>query len=312
MLITLPPEQKKDKGVEGIMTTQLPRHGRARIFVCLVAIAGSHGAAAASIINIWNGAASGDGSYLNSGNIANTLAFTNVNVSATQEIRYIETVNLANGSFGQTFFNLTNTAPKTTVSGDVTMGFGNFVVTSATIDLDGRLYAGYGVGTFDGSLLGATRLTGNATTVNVLSNTGNLQQAIFLTQTSPGLSTINAAFGSASSLSFNMDTQMFLSGGLLSGAVAMNHANSYLELHGYNFELDAGSGFTGIGSGPISAMSGQLRGYLNSGDSFNVSFTQGSAGRINVVSAVPVPGAAWLLTSALAGLSVLRRKNAKH
>jgi hypothetical protein len=88
--------------------------------------------------------------------------------------------------------------------------------------------------------------------------------------------------------------------------------DSHLELHGYGFELDTGAGFIGIGTGAISATTGQLMGFLDSGDPFTVSFAQGTSGQISVVSSssVPIPGAMWLFGSGLLGLLGMARRKA--
>jgi hypothetical protein len=265
---------------------------------------------AVSVVSVGNSPSSVDGSYLNAGDIADTLALTNVHVIADSEIKYLEDVNFGTSpDFGPTFFDLTNTAPTTSILGNVTWANyagAVFIVDSSQVNLAGSFH------NVSNALIGATQLQGNATNVNVLSNDANLQQAIDLTQTSSGPSTITAAFGTASSLAFDYDTSMILSGGLLSGLVAMNQANSHLELDGYGFELDTGSGFAGIGTGPISATSGQLMGYLNSGDPFTVSFTQSTSDQISLVSTsvVPIPGALVLFSSGLMGLLGAARRKA--
>ena len=255
------------------------------------------------VVSIWNGLASPDGSLLKASNLAQLLVFTNANLTADNEIAYLETVNLGTSLAGAAVFSITHNAPKTSIAGDITVGVGNFIVNSSLIDLSGSITRAS-----DGQSPAANRLFGSALTVNVLSNAADLQQAVYLTQTSAGQSTVNAAFGSASGLAFDVDTAMLLSGGLLSGGVAMNHAGSSLELSGYGFELDTGGGFFGIGSGDIAALSGQLKGFLDSGDSFNISFTQGLSGQVSVLQAVPIPAAAWLFGSALGLLGWLRRK----
>ena len=196
---------------------------------------------------------------------------------------------------------LSNTAPTTSILANVTWSDntdGAFVVNSSQVNLSAGFY------TASNALLGSAQLSSSATSVSVLSNNANLQQAIDLTQTSSGPSNITAAFGTASSLAFDNDTNMILSGGLLSGSVAMNQPNSKLELLGYNFELNTGTGFVGIGSGPITVTSGQLEGTLSSGNPFLISFTQDEPGQITVV---PIPGSASLLLTALGGLGLLVR-----
>ena len=61
----------------------------------------------------------------------------------------------------------------------------------------------------------------------------------------------------------------------------------------------------------ISALSGQLTGFLNSGDAFAVSFTQAAPNQISVgnSSVVPVPAAVWLFGSALGVMGWVRRKS---
>jgi hypothetical protein len=177
---------------------------------------------------------------VNATNIASTLAFTNVGITATSEIDYVDPVNLGSTvQFGPTYYNLTNTAPITSIQANVTFSsypFAVFSSVSSQVNLAASFYNA------SNALLGPSQLTGNAESVNVLSNSANLQQAIDFTQSSLSQSTITAPFGTATSLAFNSDANMILSGGLLSGSVAMNQANSHLELVGSNFQLNTGSG----------------------------------------------------------------------
>jgi hypothetical protein len=112
-------------------------------------------------------------------------------------------------------------------------------------------------------------------------------------------------------LVFSYDTTMILSGGLLSGSIAMNNTSSLLQMLGSGFQLNTGAGFQAFATGSISALSGQLTGFLNSGDAFAVSFTQAAPNQISVVnsSVVPVPGAVWLFGSALGVMGWVRRKS---
>lgn len=261
-------------------------------------------ALAIAVVSVGNGPPSGGGSYLNAFNTAQTLFFTTVNIVADNEVRYVEPVDLGTSGFGTNSFNLTSTAPLTSVLANVGIGNAQFIVQSAQLDLAGNFTRVNGP-------LNLASLQGAATTVNVQSNAASLQQALQFTNLSVGQSTVNAAFGTASSLVFSYDTTMILSGGLLSGSIAMNHASSLLQMLGSGFQLDTGAGFQAFATGSISALSGQLTGFLNSGDAFTVSFTQATPNQISVInsSVVPVPGAVWLFGSALGVMAWVRRKS---
>ena len=277
-------------------------------------------AGAASVINVWNGPNQtvDETNFLSVDSVAIQLSFASLSLLADNEIRYIESVDLSESAFGPTTGNLTNTTPMTGIYGNIIMGSGAFAVRSPLLELAGSVYS------HDGTLMDASRLvwcpqpdfcyTSSVADVSVLSNTASLQQAIDFTQGSNGLSTVNAVFGFADGLAFEYDTRMILSGGLLSGAVAMNHLDAQLELHGYAFELDTGAGFLPFGSGSIGAVAGSLRGYLDSGDAFTIDFTQANTGQITTfdsapLSAVPIPAAAWLMLSGLLALTGLARRN---
>jgi hypothetical protein len=255
------------------------------------------------LVQVGNGPHQPDGSYINATNLAQNLFFIAVPITAENEIRYAETVDLGTTTFGPSRFDVTHTAPLVTVLGDVTIGNAGFFTASASLGLSGSIRA------IGGALVTApNRVSGNATAVSVGANAASLQQALQFTKDSAGVSTVTAPAGSASSLAFDYDTEMILSGGQLSGSVAMNHAASRLEVHGRLFRLDGEP----VGSGPLAPLAGQLEGTLASGDAFLVSFTQGAPGQIELVSstAVPVPRSAGLViaaTLAVIGLSLLRR-----
>ncbi len=228
-------------------------------------------------------------------------------ITASNNIDLVNSVDLSTSLFGTPAYDLTLTAPVLNLNNSLNMSaFGRDFLTVNTINMAAGITSG-------GGLIDPARLFDTATQINVLDNAANLQQAIDLaSHTAP--STIDAQFGNATSLAFNGDNHMILSGGLLSGTVAMNSVNSSLVLHGHDFQLNSGAGFAGIGTGLIGATSGQLHGFLDSGNPFAVSFTQGTSGQISLVSssvtAVPELGTVWLLGAGFIGLAAWRWKHA--
>src|SRR5687768_10334342 len=131
---------------------------------------------AVATISIGNGPAAPDGSYLNAENIANTLAFTNVNVSATSSISVVDNIDLSfSPAFGPTFFNVSLSAPTVNIDSNMNMGAGNvhFPNAATTVNLTGNI-------TIGATLLGPSRFFTNATQVNVLAGNASIQQAIDL------------------------------------------------------------------------------------------------------------------------------------
>lgn len=262
-----------------------------------------------AIVNIGNGASLPDGSYVNAQSLANTMSFSVATVQASSDINVLDDVNFSLGFLGTTSGNMFWLAPTINASHNVTMGNGALQLQASTVNLNGNIYGA------TGALLDSSKLSGMATTVNVQGNAADIQQAVYLTQYSSGLSTINVAAGTAAhGLSVNVDTSLLIHGGALSGTFALNNQYSSLSLFGHGFELDTGEGFAAIGSGDIGNLSGLLRGYLDSGDAFSLSFTQASANQIHLFSTseVPIPNVSMLFALSLAGLmakAVRRRRN---
>lgn len=265
-------------------------------------------AAAIPTVSIGNGPNVENGSlisYWNAQYLTDNLVYTNIPITASNNIDIVDNVDLSTSDFGTPAYDLILTAPVLNLNNNMNRSpFGGLFLNVNTINMAADITSG-------GGLIDPSRVFDTATQINVLNNAANLQQAIDLaSRTAP--STINAQFGNATSLAFNADNHMILSGGLLSGTVAMNSVNSSLVLHGHDFQLNTGGGFAGIGTGLIGATSGQLNGFLDSGNPFAVSFTQGTSGQISLVSssvsAVPELGTVWLLGSGLIGLVAWQRK----
>lgn len=276
----------------------------------VLALATAAGTAEAiPVVHVWNSPPTPDGAYVNAPNLAQNMFFTSVTLTADSEVRYLEAVNLGSTPFGTNSNHITHTAPTLTILADIRIGNGNFSANVSHVNLSGSIRNQAGA-----SIASAARLPGITSTVSIASNAANLQQAVWFTQSSAGVSTVTAPFGTSTSLTFDSDTHMILSGGQVSGSVAMNHASSLLELRGSGFEIDTGSGFVPIGWRAVNALSGQLRGTLDSGDAILVSFTQGGPGRIQIFGpAVPTAGETLLGVAAalaLAGVVALRAHRA--
>lgn len=264
-----------------------------------------------ALVAIGNGIASPDGSYLNAQSLANSLSLTFVSVQADSAINVAESVDFTHGMFGVPNGNMTWAAPVIGLDHAVTMGNGVFSARASTLNLSAEIYSPVG------TLLAAAKLQGNAETVNVLTNAASIQQAVYLTQYSAGLSTIHVAAGTASNgLAVDWDTALLIHGGSLSGTFALNNPSAALSLFGHGFEVDTGSGFKAIGSGDLSNLSGSLRGYLDSGEAFAFSFTQNTPSQIHIFSTseVPIPSVGMLFALSLGGLmtKALRNRTNKH
>lgn len=279
----------------------MKRYRIVQVLVALICCTVAAPAFAVEILSIGNGLQTVPvGSYLEAQNIADTLVFTSIDLQATNSISFINPVDLSTSSYGTPVYPLTLFAPTLNINYNLVMGPSSHLeLHTNTINLGGNINQ-----TPD-------KIASSATNVQTLNNNVDLQQALDLTSpTAP--STVTAGFGNSNSLTFNNDTTMNLSGGLLSGTVNMANQDSLLNLIGYDFQLNTGSGFQPIGSGSISATSGDLEGFLNSQNSFQVSFNQDVPGQINLessgmvnVAPVPEPGTLLLLGIGLVALGLI-------
>src|SRR5258707_14367310 len=111
-----------------------------------------------SSVTIRNDPASPDGSYLNSTNIANSLALTNVRVDSTNNIDIAENINLANSpAFGPTYGTLALNTVTINLVHSVLFGAGNLNLNAQTVNLNAKV-----TGT-NGLVLAGSRITGTAT-----------------------------------------------------------------------------------------------------------------------------------------------------
>jgi hypothetical protein len=270
--------------------------------------------------------------YINAGSLANTLAFTSVTIAADATVQVDEAIDVSTGMFGPALFDLFLQAPQVAILGDVTMGAGSVYLNGSSIDLAGVLRA------TDLTPLDTTRLDTTATTINVSAG-GSAVQASDLAFTNGGNPVQVSVSGGSESGFVNVWTNMSLAltAGFIEN-VTLQGAGSVFDWYGGQLG-DAGIfGFGGIanlwGTGfqiapfvvcstlPESAWvaapatlpggSGCVRGQLQSGEAFLVSYrTNGTINFNDVGPVVPVPAALWLFAGALGGLAGLRRRGAR-
>jgi hypothetical protein len=211
-------------------------------------------------VSIGNGVTAPDGSYLNAASVADTLAFTNVAVNATNQISVVDPIDISvSGFWGPTLFNLNLTAPTFNLNNNLIMGGGNVIFTGNTANLSGRMTTAFPI------LLGPGRVQSNATTFNVLANTASVQQAIDFSAATAGV-TINVSTGQ-----YPENVTINKSLALATSNVA-GHANgAHLKIANASATATAtGSAFSNATSGRVSGIgtlnvSGIAGGLLNHG-----------------------------------------------
>jgi len=125
-------------------------------------------------VRIGYGVPQPDGSYLNADRLADALVTTSVVIAAEDRIIVAPDVDL---SFSptlkiETSGGLTLQAPRVVVEGELSLGEGNFVATSSTLDLHGALVF------TDGDPSPGARISGTSTLVRVQNDEVLLEQAI--------------------------------------------------------------------------------------------------------------------------------------
>ena len=220
-------------------------------------------ARAAAIVSIGNGAASPDGSYLNAGNIANTLAFTNSNIAATTSIDVVDPIDLSTSSlFGPTFGTVNFGAPTININNSLLMGAGNIGLgTVTTINLSAPINGTAG-------LLGPSRFITNSTVtqVNVLAAAASVQQAIDLSSNTNAV-TVNVATGQYNenvSVGKSITLTSSLPGGQTNNGVFKLLSSAITTtLGGTSFTNSSTGTIAGVGTLNVSGLTGA--GFLNHG-----------------------------------------------
>lgn len=285
-------------------------------------------------VQIGNAPSSQDGTYINAGDVANTMAFTTVYVAATGSASIVEPVDLATSLFGPTVFGLWLDAPTISILGDVAMGAGDMrFVNAGTINLSGTI-------SDNGVPLDYARLlmtpAGGTVQVNV-DGTGSPTQGGWLAYANPGTAVLMDILGGSHDELVNVwaNMQVGMAGGavenltLYSGAVVDWTGGQILgsystgifgfggtvNVYGSGFQLAVNNGnCAALPESAWSAAPGQvtnashcLRGLFGDSTSFMTTFQTNGTMNFIPLATVPVPAAAWLLASALAGLGALRR-----
>ncbi len=279
-------------------------------------------------VTLGNGPNAVDGSYINAGDIANTMAFTSVTIAADRSVTVAEPIDLSNSFFGPTPFDLFLQAPSITIDGAVKMGGGNLYLNAATLNLNAELQAS------DGSLLDSLRLLGTGPTSINVNGTGSVQQATTVGSIGLGMpATVNLVGGAhlGESLQAFAGLSATMSGGSVSGATISGggildwsggqildgvlHFNGIFNIYGAGFQIapfgDCATTLEANWQAAPTQLVNQarcVRGIFADGSSFRTAVNSIGTTNFVAVSVVPVPAAAWLLASGLALLVGLRRK----
>jgi hypothetical protein len=149
---------------------------RATVAAVAVLAVSSGASAQPAVVSIGNGNPLPDGSYINAGDLADTLFSSNVTIAATSQLSVVDNINLSvSPSFNTTTLgSLTLRAPIVTISGNVSMGSGNVVLDDGTLNLGDTFFWV----PQSGQCPPGCTLTGTATEAYVLGPGANLNQAL--------------------------------------------------------------------------------------------------------------------------------------
>jgi len=212
-------------------------------------------------VSIGNGTASPDGTYLNAGNVASTLAFTNVTVTATNNIDVVDSIDLSTSQFGPTFGDLILNAPTVNLNNNMVIGSGHVQFTGATtLNLTGEILNG-------GNPIGSSKVLNNSTLtqLNVLANTASIQQAVDISSaTSPV--TVNVATGQINqnvTIGKSLTLTSTNAGGNTNNANLKVGSSTTATLSGGGFNNATGGTMSGVGTFDVSGLGGG--GFVNHG-----------------------------------------------
>ena len=191
------------------------------------------------------------------------------------------------------------------------MGNGGFNLSVATANLEALLFDSNSILLDDSKLNNNFAATGVTGTVNVAS-TASLDQAIDLAAIGATVSVLDGLYLDVildKSVVFELqgDTEASFENGLLDATELRALGSSLLTITGSGFEVDTGGGFAPVGAGQLAALTGTLRGSLESGDFFEATFLQGGGEFTGAIVLVPEPSTVVLLAVGLAALAVRRR-----
>ncbi len=229
----------------------------------LLLVLRSTSACALTDVQIGNGPASPDGSYLNAQNIAATLAFTNVSVVATNSIAVVDPVDLSTGTFGPAFGSLGLQAPTVDINNSLNMSTASFIglPNVATVNLSAKITTG-------SVMFNAAHYlnSGSITAVNVQTNSASIQQAVDL---SSKISPVNVAIATGQyNEAVNVGRSITFSTGAANGHVnngtlTTTSNTATLTLTGLSFTNSSTGTIAGVGTVDMSGLT--LGGVTNSG-----------------------------------------------